>query len=338
MSVDVIFVVGNSRSGTTMMGQILAGSDAIFTFEEIHFFEQLWDPTKQLLPIPRHQAERLGARLLTIQRDGYYTQKNPDTYLSEARKMLQDISEPVTPPLVYSAMLQYETLQAGKQIPCDQTPRNLLYLKEIFALFPQACVINMIRDPRDVLLSQKNRWRRRFLGSKVSMPLKESLRSWSNYHPITISMLWNSGIKAVESFADHPRIFNLRFEDLVSEPECHVRQVCAFLEIEFQPKMLHVPHIGSSHDPDHQNQTGIRPEASGRWKKESSNHYDLAVCQHFTTPHLIKYRYEVSEELKAGLGDLFWAILTWPLKMSIAFFFNWYRVRNLPQAVRRRLG
>ena len=37
-----IFVVGNSRSGTTMMGRILGNHPDIFTFKELHFFGQLW--------------------------------------------------------------------------------------------------------------------------------------------------------------------------------------------------------------------------------------------------------------------------------------------------------
>lgn len=36
-----IFIVGNSRSGTTMMGRILGNHTDVFTFHELHFFEQL---------------------------------------------------------------------------------------------------------------------------------------------------------------------------------------------------------------------------------------------------------------------------------------------------------
>ncbi|MGY8989337.1 MAG: sulfotransferase, partial [Flavobacteriales bacterium] len=37
-----IFVVGNSRSGTTMMGRIIGKHSSVFTFKELHFFGQLW--------------------------------------------------------------------------------------------------------------------------------------------------------------------------------------------------------------------------------------------------------------------------------------------------------
>ena len=38
----IIFIVGNSRSGTTMMRRVLGNHPAIFMLEELHFFEQLW--------------------------------------------------------------------------------------------------------------------------------------------------------------------------------------------------------------------------------------------------------------------------------------------------------
>ena len=37
-----IFVVGSSRSGTTMMGRILGSHTDIFTFNELHFFGTIW--------------------------------------------------------------------------------------------------------------------------------------------------------------------------------------------------------------------------------------------------------------------------------------------------------
>ena len=40
----MVFVVGNSRSGTTMMGRILGNHPDVYTFGELHFFGQLWSP------------------------------------------------------------------------------------------------------------------------------------------------------------------------------------------------------------------------------------------------------------------------------------------------------
>ena len=151
-----IFVVG--RSGTTMMGRILGRHSMVFTFHELHFFEYLWNPDDVPPVLSIDQASLLAARLLTIQRDGYFTQADPQQYLEEAQAVIEGSRESLTPPAVFGLFLDYETRRYGKSISCDQTPRNLFYLREVLDLYPNAYVVNMIRDPRGVLLSQKNRF------------------------------------------------------------------------------------------------------------------------------------------------------------------------------------
>ena len=48
---DQVMVVGSSRSGTTMMGRVLGRHPCVFTFEELHFFEQMWQPELPAPPI-----------------------------------------------------------------------------------------------------------------------------------------------------------------------------------------------------------------------------------------------------------------------------------------------
>jgi len=67
-----IFVVGNSRSGTSMMALILGEHPDVFSFHELHFFEELWDPERGKQTLTLEEAVRLMARLITIQRDGYF--------------------------------------------------------------------------------------------------------------------------------------------------------------------------------------------------------------------------------------------------------------------------
>ena len=63
----------------------------------------------------------------------------------------------------------------------------------------------MVGDQRDVLLSQKNKWKRRFLGSS-SIPLSEAIRSYINYHPILTAKVWNSSLKYSAEFKDNKRV------------------------------------------------------------------------------------------------------------------------------------
>ena len=65
----VIFIVGNSRSGTTMLGTILNQHHKIYRFEEIHFFEGLWSPKDYNQQISQDCAKKLLKRLFFVERE-----------------------------------------------------------------------------------------------------------------------------------------------------------------------------------------------------------------------------------------------------------------------------
>ncbi len=185
----MFFVVGNSRSGTTMMGRILGQHSEVFMFHELHFFEQLWDPSGGEVLYNRDKALQIVAILLSIQREGYMAPRNIQKYSPEARDILNLMpDDQLTPDAVFREFLVYEAAQAGARIPCEQTPRNLFFSDDIFTMYPDARIVEMVRDPRDVLLSQKHRWKRRFLGNGKHTILA-TLRAWANYHPYTTTKI-----------------------------------------------------------------------------------------------------------------------------------------------------
>ena len=319
-----------------MLALILGQHPEIFSFHELHFFEELWDPVKAENPLKDKEAINLFARLITIQRDGYFTQRSLSSYAKEAEKILAQQTNSLTPPSLFAAFLNYEAQRHNKTIACDQTPRNVFYLKEVLSLFPEAYAINIVRDPRDIILSQKGKWRRRYLGMS-DIPRKEMIRAWSNYHPITISMLWNSSINAAKNFKNHPRVFHVRFEDLVSDPEKWIKQLCDLIEVEYKPEMLLVPQTGSSHKMDEPQAKGIDPSVAQRWKRQKQHQNDLFICQKITKSNMQTHNYAQASLQKNWLVIL-WIILLWPIKSILAFILNIRRVKNLTSTLKKRFS
>ena len=68
-----IFVVGASRSGTTLMSRILDRHPSVFSFRELHFFGHLWSRESEDDVLPTPDADTLAARLLSHQRDGFFS-------------------------------------------------------------------------------------------------------------------------------------------------------------------------------------------------------------------------------------------------------------------------
>ena len=104
----------------------------------------------------------------------------------------------------------------------DKNPVYSLYIKELNEIFPNSKYIILSRDYRDNILSRK----------------KYAENSNSIY---TLAESWNYYYKAI--FRDVKKYnlnyYILRYEDVASKPEQTLIDLCKFLGIEFNEKMLH---------------------------------------------------------------------------------------------------
>ena len=333
------FIVGNSRSGTTMMMRIINNHPQLHALSELPFFEQLWSPSDAKKPIDRPEATALADRLLHVSREGYLTKFVPDKYRDAAEKLVADTlfagDEPVYGQDVFRAVAFLETRAAGKEIPCEKTPQNVFYMSEILALYPHARILNMVRDPRGVLLSQKRKWRRRKMGAHF-ITWKEATRLRINYHPVTISRLWNSSIGASLAFEDHPHVMTVHFEDIINDSEKTIRGICAFFGVPFHANMLAVPHLGSSNEVDNPNKTGIKKDRAGNWRKGGLNAAEIAICQSMAGKYMDPMGYE-RVDAKASPLWIFAYWVSFPFKLALALLVNLGRMKNIVDTLKRRL-
>ncbi|MEL6501162.1 MAG: sulfotransferase [Cyanobacteria bacterium J06623_1] len=334
-----IFIVGNSRSGTTLMGSILGLNDEVFTFEELHFFGTLWSQSDRHKTLTPQEGEALAAKLLAIQDEDVISHKNPKLFLDEAQKVIAEIpGRSYTATDVLQAFLSYSAAKNNKTIPCEQTPRNVLYIGELLELYPHCHIINMVRDPRDVLLSQKYKWKIRFLGAS-NIPYREAIRAWTNYHAITISKLWNVAINNAAKQRNSDRLITIRFEDLITQPETIIRQVCDFTGLEFTPTMLQVSQSEggvSSHKKIAPDAKGIDSSATGKWKRGGLSKTEIYLCQQMTQENMQQHKYTI----EAIAANPIRVVLSWlflPVKLALAVLFNLQRMKNIVEEIKKRI-
>ena len=333
-----IFVVGNSRSGNTMMMRMLDEHSDVGGVNEVHFFENLWNTDDGDRPLPDDEGVRLVARLLSIQRDGYIQEFDFDKHRDEARDFLGAIpKEARTITGVFARFLLYEAERNGKTIPCEKTPQNVFYLDEILRYIPNVKIINMVRDPRAVLLSQKNKGKRSDRAEYGRYRTKrEDLRLRINYHPITISRLWNSSVSAGTQFLSHPQVINVRFEDLLAQSEEEVQRVCEFVGIDYQPTMLEIYAVGSSNAKDNFDEKGIKSERIHTWKKGGLNDTEIFLCQRITRRWRQRHGYADSP-VRPNYLQLLYYYGSFPVKLVLSVLFNLNRMKSVVDAIKRRL-
>jgi len=327
-----IFIVGSSRSGTTMMGRILANHPAIFTFKELHFFGTIWTNNSELT-LDKKQQINLLSRLLCIEENGLFQQSNISDFNEKACALLaeKNVSSPLS---VYELFLAEITSENKSTIACEQTPKNMYYLNEILAYFPDAKVINMVRGQRDVLLSQKNKWKRRFLGAS-KIPLSEAIRSYINYHPLLTAKVWNSSLEHSAKFIGNPKVKVIKFEELLANSKAVVEELCEFLQIDFQEKMLKVPVVGSSTQQDAKSDLLIDSSKIEKWKNGGLNSAEIYLSQLMSNAMMQEFKYDLKKFSIPPFFVLFY-LLTFPVKLALAFILNIHRMANIIEVIKKR--
>ncbi|MGH2808694.1 MAG: sulfotransferase family protein [Actinomycetota bacterium] len=210
MSGAPFFIVGSARSGTTLLRVILNAHSEVAVPPESRFVTELWTGSDEV--DPEDFIERLA---LHRQFQGW----NLDPAL--VRKELGNgdhIRYSVAIEAVYVAYMRAH----NKTRWGDKTPRYVLKLPFLAEMFPRAHFVHLIRDGRNVALSY----------AKVPFGPKTAPRA---------AAVWSerimTGVREGRPLGSE-RYRELRYEDLVADPERRTRELCEFLELNFEPSML----------------------------------------------------------------------------------------------------
>lgn len=266
----LLFITGASRSGTTLLSFVLRNQREVFGLKELQFFGEVWDPHAVSERFTRTQAVAAAAALFARQELGMLATGGNAAQRQAAGDLVDGLGQAASDPAaVFAAVVHSLAQSAGKSIPCEQTPRNIFYARELLQLYPAARIVHMVRDPRAVMASQKMRWRRRHLAANgQALPRLQSLRAWANYHPYTVARLWSQATRAALALAAEPRVTLVRFEDLVQQPEATVRGLCDRLGLEYEAAMLDVGQVNSSHQSSAGGaRRGLHATAIDKWRE-----------------------------------------------------------------------
>ncbi len=173
------------------------------------------------------------------------------------------------------------------------------------------------------------------MGAK-NISRKEAIRLWFNYHPITISKLWNSSIKAAVGFSDHSRICTVRFEDILSNPVKELRNICNFIWIPFYDSMLDISLVSSSHAPNNPYLKGVDQQSAGNWLNGGLDSTEVFMCQRICHVFMENQGYHC-ERISPNPIRLMYYFLSFPIKLIISLFLNLNRTQNILETLKRRL-
>ena len=242
------FILGAPRSGTSLLARMLNSHSDIAVPDETKIF-QTFVP---LLPLygDLRQPGRLQ-RLVADVVAWRWVRRMPNPPQFDA--VLERVARPELG-AVFEAVLSVWAEQQGKACWGDKTPNNLYFWPVIEASFPCAAVVHIVRDGRDVALSQ------------VKAP----------FGPKTIAMAaerWVEFVKRIRAIGERfgsNRYVEVRYEDLLARPHATITQVLQLIGQPFDPAVLQFHMDARPVDTDPVNDANIqRPlqkNNSGKWK------------------------------------------------------------------------
>lgn len=208
-----IFVAGLERSGTSLMYALLASHPGIAMTRRTnlwkHFYGQFGDLREEANLERCLDKMRRYKRLAVLDPD--WDRLERDLRSGER-----------TYPRLFDLLETQWADRVGRPRWGDKSLNTENYADPIFAAYPGARILHMVRDPRDRFASAVTRWhgRRGGVGAGAAEWLASVRLAWRNEH----------------RYPDRYRI--VRYESLATEPEARVREISAFVGEPFAPEML----------------------------------------------------------------------------------------------------
>jgi sulfotransferase family protein len=279
-----VFVGGPPRSGTTLLRHMLNSHPDLGIPRE----------TRVVLPA-FEQRGRWGDLSVEANRralaEWVATRKEPSASriapLAELRRRVMN-----APPTLGSAMgncLAAYAAKKGKVRWGDKRPVYVRYLDAVFALFPDAQVISLIRDPRETVASLR----------KIG---------WWDGRIVPSLELWHRSAVALDPWRPllaPDQLLELKYEEFVAEPEKTLQQISDFLCLDPDglDAMVNYHENIDETSPVHEHLAEPVRVMPPSWPK-TLEPSEIAFVERITASEMTRLGYEPSAHARVSTADL----------------------------------
>lgn len=202
------FIVGAQRSGTTLLRLMLDAHPLLCIPSETHFLPLVL----KLRGSEPYLRNSFRNAVVTFPRWHDFGISKADFV-----RALEDIPEFSVPEGIRAFYLTYAR-HCQKERWGDKTPAYATHLAEIQSALPEAYFVHLIRDGRDVAVSNREAW-------------------WS-YGILDCARLWVNTVRETRRQAQAcAQAMEVRYEDLVTDPKRILTKVCDFIDLPYDTEM-----------------------------------------------------------------------------------------------------
>ena len=233
----MIFIIGVGRSGTSLLQSILNSHSKISFLPETQFLRNY--VFKKNVSINKSNYKEIISQL---EKDPRFSRLNicPKIVIEKSKNMID----------VYRNITNFFLKNKNKEIIGDKDPKIIENIEVLNYFFPNSKIIHIIRDPRDVVLSRtKARWSKKY---PYFM------------HSIIYYLQMTLGRRMLYKYYNKNNFYEIKYEDLIKDPDYELKKICNFLEVEYENNILNY----------HNSSKELVSKDEFEWKKETFNPVD----------------------------------------------------------------
>lgn len=280
----MIYIIGIRRTGSTLLTQLLNRHSKIKAIPEVPiflFFSNRYNAINKKNQLLEKQVSEY-LKIIQILRP-----KKEVDLLTQLNFNGIDYTSYIDFMTKIFGMFNIQEKTGSKDLYVDKNPQYSLFIDEIRKYDRHAKFILLVRDPRDNILSWKN---------KSNSKIRNVFFNAFKYRFIHEKM---------NSHLNKEYVHLLKYEDLVENQEFHLTTLCKFLHVDLENAMLN--NESKPIDLNIQNENlnnfsqehlkdlskAIHKKHMGKWKNELSEK-EINVIENITYPYMQKFGYSTT--------------------------------------------
>lgn len=284
---EAVFIVGVSRSGTTLMRRVLDSSSRMGIATENHFLGHLLsregarhyfrqvgdlrddDVVRSLVELIWSGDFQRRSRLREISPYWRWLMRTVPREEFQARLLASDRTDRG----IFSALMRTYADRRDKPVMGEKTPAHLAYVDTLLDWYPGARIVHMVRDPRAIYVSELRRRQER----AVTIPYRQLIHApplFRAFVLLQVTLVW---ARAADRHARLARRYPGRyravhFEDLVRQPRTTLEALFDFLGVGLEERVLQQKVVSKGSE---LGMPGFDSGAAERWRERITPGADL---------------------------------------------------------------
>ena len=257
-----------------MLREMLNNQSTLWVVRETHYFDDLRPRLGEHArrPVSAEDRARCETYFRALAHRAYGQDGDPSQGRLDANELAREAQLlGDTPDAFFEAFCRIRARENGKARWGEKTPRHVYRIPDLLSAFPSAQVVCLVRDPRAMVASYRD-WKRKPAMGETPEEMRDRIRVQKSYNVVLQALMWRSAMQAALDAARRfgsQRVRLQPYETLVADPATGLRELCAWLGVDYEDAMLGVPVVHSSYV-ESAAEAGVSTTPVDRWRSKLS--------------------------------------------------------------------